>query len=157
MRKLPYQVTVFDSEDNTQSKHCYPTLQAARAKYKHYVTSAACANTGRVILFRIDFGRHGPSWTTIAEWVQSPPALDYHVAGYIVHSVRSVNGNAESSCKSVNKMFYKTEAAAVRKARELADKWSDGHEGLIVFKAVKHVSKVNYSYIGTRTVVKDIG
>ncbi|MEE8481958.1 MAG: hypothetical protein V3S12_01265 [Acidiferrobacterales bacterium] len=142
--KMPYQVTVFDIIDNPQSKHCYRNLFAARAKFKDFVTSAPCANTGRVLLSRVEFGRGpqfwGPNFDKIDEWVQSSPEPDFQVAGYIVHSARSVNGNA-SRCQSVNKEFYRTKAEAVRKARQLADKWSPNHEGLIVFKAVMHVQK----------------
>lgn len=146
MNKLPFHVIVFDICDE-QTSHCmFPTERAARKKYEKAVVSAPCANVGRVQLTCVTIPSLGFSNVKVMEeWTrETEKPMDVQTAGYIVHSARSVNGKA-TTCKSVNKTFHETEDDAVQAARKLADTWKLGHEGLIVFKAIKHVQKVKWT------------
>lgn len=150
MRQLPYHVTIYNCDDEPTSQCKYPTERAARSKYKKAVVSAECANVGRILLCRVSLPARGMissnaiRWENIAEWIKPVPEPEIQVAGYIVHSARSVNDNAVTSCKSVNKTFYETYDEAEQKARQLCDTWNDKHEGVIIFKAITHVHKKEY-------------
>ncbi len=152
MNRMKFSVTLFNYDDEVTSEHRYANKRTAEKKYDKCVTSAQCANVGRVKLYeRIPteraFGmpfRHD----VLREWYDNDrtvPEPEDQLEGYIVHSVRSLNGKA-TTCRSVNKTFHETTRGAVRAARQLADKWSEDHEGLIVFKAVKHVKKVERTW-----------
>ncbi len=139
MRALQFSVLISNTDGQPTSRCSFLAEDAARKKYVTAVTSAecACSNIGHVSLARISF----PNAGVMEEWVREPEESDMQVAGYIVHSARSLNGMA-TSCRSVNKTFHKTEHEALQAARKLADKWKLGHEGLIVFKAIQHVKKI---------------
>lgn len=150
MRRLPFHVLIFDTDDEPTS-HCqFPTECAARKRYNKAIVSAECANVGRIQLTYIAH--------VMAEWVafKEPEKPDVQTAGYVVYSARALN--RLSNCGgSLNKTFHKTEDEAVAHARQLADKWSMGHEGLIVFKAIKHVQRVEWTpRPGTRIRVFDV-
>lgn len=150
MRALPYNVTIYNCDDEPTSQCKYPTERAARKKYDKAVVSAECANVGRILLSYVQlpaagtFGRFNRvKWENIAEWIKPVPEPKIQVSGYIVHSARSVNGKA-TSCRSVNKTFHETYEDAEQKARMLCDQWNDKHEGVIIFKAITHVHKEEY-------------
>ncbi len=149
MRKLPFYVLIFDTDDEPISSCQFPTESAARIRYNKAIVSAACANVGRIRLTHILF----PRVDVIEEWVAFKEP-DVQTAGYIVHSARTLGG--VTSCAPVNKTFHETYDVAERQARQLADKWSDGHEGLIIFKAIKHVQKVERKATTTRIQVRDV-
>ena len=158
MNKLPYNVIIFDKDDEPTSRCMFPTERAARKRYVKALMSAPCANVGRIQLTKIAF----PHVNVLQEWtrwnseITEPEKSDIQTAGYIVHSVRSVNGTTTAH-RSTCKTFYETEDQAVRNARQLADKWKLGHEGLIVFKAIKHVQKVEWTpRPGSKIRVSDV-
>ncbi len=159
MRKLPYIVTVFDTDGEPTSERRLRSMCEARKYFDKVISSAACANVGVVKLFNIEsrpgrFGRETYSWVKVDEWRAPEPEPEFRVEGYIVHSARALNDT--TSCQPVNKIFHETEAEAEQQARRLADKWSLGHEGLIVFKAIKHVQKRPMKSTRTRIAVNDI-
>ena len=161
MRQLPYNVTIYNCDDEPTSQCKFPTEQAARKRYDKAVVSAECANVGRILLHKITF--HAPpfagsgiNWKNIAEWIKPVPEPEIQVSGYIVHSARSVNGKA-TSCRSVNKTFHETYEDAEQKARMLCDQWNDKHEGVIIFKAITHVHKEEYiPRAGVRIMVDNV-
>lgn len=164
MNDLNFSVVLFDYDDNHTSEHKYRNERTARKKYKDCVTSARCANVGRIKLYE----RKAPSipsfnlaslrynYIVLEEWYNNDrpqPEPDFQVEGYIVHSVRTLNGTM--SCgRGNNKKFHDDEGAAVEHAKSLAEKWSGGHPGLLVFKAIKHVHKC--SVRKTHVVVEDL-
>ena len=160
MSNMKFSVTLFDYDDRVTSEHRYDSKKNARKKYKDCVRSAQCANVGRVKLYetvpyKVYFGGGRPwTFTVLEEWYDNDrpqPEPKFQVEGYIVHSARTLNGT--TNCQRGNKTFHKDEDEAVAKAKHLAEKWSDGHEGVIVFKAVKHVYKGAFK---TRIVVEDL-
>ena len=159
MRKLPFHVTLFNDNSEVTSRCQFPTERAARKRYEQCIVSAECANVHRIILQRVDYGSTlgfgSRSCLNIGEWIKPVPKPDVQVAGYIVHSARSLKNGTPGRLGS--KTFHKTYEDAERQARQLADKWKLGHEGLIVFKAVKHVKKVEYTpRPGTQIQVSDV-
>ena len=159
MNNLKFSVSLFDYEDNTTSTHQYRDEAAARLKYKECV---AFANVGRVKLYeRVPHKFHlggGRPWSfnVLEEWYDNDrpqPEPDVQVEGYIVHSIRTLNGTTK--CKSVQKDFHETEEGAIRSAKLLAEKWSDNHEGVVVFKAIKHVHKIGLPVVPSNRVVVD--
>lgn len=114
----------------------YRTLGAARAEF-----NAAVSNNKRHSGVTVELYANSH---VLDRWAS--PKLQ--VEGYIVHSLRSLNGNSEFSQHP--KTFHKTEAEAVSTAKRLAKQWRSDHEGLVVLKAVKHVHR------GDGVVVEDL-
>lgn len=153
VNKLPFNVIIFDTNDAPTSRCMFPTEREARKRYKKAIVSAECANVGRIQLTYFSF----PITNVLAEWVafKESEKSDVQTAGYIVHSARALDGGSPASLGS--KLFHHNVGDAVRQARKLADEWHLGHEGLIVFKAVRHVKKVKYTpQSGTRIEVCDV-
>lgn len=140
MSKLKYIVALFDKDGEPTSECRYRTLFTARDKFNNAVNSAPCANIGRITLseWQARGVCGGYAYVTIKGWVLEP---ELQVAGYVVHSLRTLNDG--TGCQPVNKIFHETAEDAVNQAIGLAKKWRDDHEGLIVFKAIKHVHRGN--------------
>lgn len=150
--RLRFIVTTRNEFGDSLSQHKYADERRARCKFERAMHTAQC-NNGFGIREVVLQECQGSGFINLEKW-KLPP--DEQIEGYIVHSVRSVNGNA-TTCKSVNKTFHHSRGAAVRKARHFADKWSDKHEGVLVFKAVAHVQKVPApSNRQTRIVVSNL-
>ena len=158
MRKLPFQVTLFDSNDEPTSLCQFSTERAAGKGYEKAIVSAVGANTSRILLQRLDLPALGfNNWITLAQWIKPVSKPDVRAAGYIVHSARTLNdGHSTLTTSNAGKVFHETYDEAERQARHLADKWSDGHEGLIIFKAIKHVQKVERKSTTTRIRVRSV-
>lgn len=147
MNKLPFNVIIFDKDDEPTSRCMFPTERAARKRYEKAVISAPCANVGRVQLTRFSFP---DAAEVMEEWTrETEKPMDIQTAGYIVHSARMAKFEA-SDLKPI--IFHDNMDDAVNQARRLADKWSLGHEGLIVFKAIKHVQKVERAVTPTTKI-----
>jgi hypothetical protein len=100
-------------------------------------TAVRCARLHRhvtsVLLLRRDFGG---MYFTIRSWCPSFEDTSRDaLAGYVVHSVRSCDGNNKSS----SWRFYKTYGQAETVAKKCVKSWRSDHEGAIIFKAIKHV------------------
>lgn len=157
MSKLPFSVVIFNHDDEVTSECKYPSLNRAQHKFDSAVQSAPPA-VGRIKLYeQIEvsrgFGLRPYEFNVLNEWYDNDRnnEPDVQTAGYIVHSARSLNRLPNSS-RHNNKTFHETEDDAVRHARHLADKWKLGHEGLIVFKAIKHVQKVERAVTPTTKI-----
>ena len=135
--RLRFVVTAFNKHGDALSQHKYANEGFARCKFNRVVHNAESEGFGihEVVLQECI----GSGYCNMDKW-RTPP--DEQIEGYIVHSVRSLNGNA-TSCKSVNKNFHECYSSALVAAKGLAKRWSDKHEGLIIFKAIAHVHKGN--------------
>ena len=156
MRELIYRVTVYSLASKPTSQCTFRTEREARKRLGQAITSAECASVGRILLERFDpsaLGFH--NWYNLEEWNRPVPEPDVQTAGYIVHSARTVNGRSQSTGE-YGKTFHETEYDATLAARKLADTWKLGHEGLIVFKAIAHVQKVERKSTTTRIRVRSV-
>ncbi len=153
MRELRYIVDIFDIVGEPTSSCSFLTEGQAFERYHKAITSAACANVGRIRLSVRRFSGTSP----LAQWIRQPEKPDVQTAGYIVHSARTLDEGLQTPLSG--KIFHNTEHEAVTQARRLADTWSLGHEGLIVFKAIKHVKKIERPAlnVATRIRVRDVG
>ena len=150
MNKLPFNVIIFDKDDEPTSRCMFPTERAARKRYEKAIVSAECANVGRIQLSEWLFP--GTS-DVLGEW--TPRESDVQTAGYIVQSIRTLDKRQNVS--PIGGEFFDNDADAVEYAESLAKKWSVNNPGLIVFKAVKHVQKVESKFtVATKIRVLDV-
>lgn len=156
MNQLPYRVTMYNEDGDRTSECSFPTEQAGKKRFKKCVVSAECANTDRITFEEVRYhpprrggfrSRTGAGITRamLDEWKRTP---EFQIEGYVVHSVRTLN--EATTCLPVNRVFHEDEADAIAQAVKLAKKWSKGHEGLVVFKAVAHVRR------GSGVIVRDL-
>lgn len=146
MKRFTDFVEVFDICGERKTLHSYNSSGEARAKFRRVVDFAENCNIGKVdLLTRVEFTRDvGPSWNrrrgtgfrmeTLDTWTREP---DLQVEGYVVHSARALRDGVSGSGNT----FYKTQAQAVAAAKKVVKNWGAGHEGAIVFKAIKHVHR----------------
>ncbi len=158
MNELRFIVNIFDIAGEQTSSCLFASGRTARQRYEQAIVSAECGNVGHINLIKRvprAFGLE-PHLIKVDGWIRPVSEPDIQTAGYIVHSARTVNGRSQSTGE-YGKTFHKTGHEAVSAARKLADTWKLGHEGLIVFKAIKHVKKVEYTpRPGTRIRVFDV-
>ena len=152
MNELRFIVDIFDIVGEQTSSCSFASGRTAHQRYEQAIVSAECGNVGRINLIKRvprAFGLE-PHLIKVNGWIRPVSEPDVQTAGYIVHSARALDEGLQTALGG--KIFHNTEHEAVTQARRLADTWSLGHEGLIVFKAIKHVQKIErlVSNVATR-------
>lgn len=71
---------------------------------------------------------------------EEAPFASSDVTGYQLHSQGTGRGDMKNS--HVTKVKANTLTGAIEEAEKLVGKWSDGHRGIVIYRAIKLVRKI---------------